>query len=277
MVWSWISGSLPQAPTPPSWLKNQTSRKSQHSQAFSEAHHWIQDGTWFCNNKKPWWFLDLWWLLSNHVLRSLLSYQDTRKMSPQFRNPPLRLVPNRRKLTLTRMGAGGDLGIWELQHCLSRSHVCFRPPCRPTSASSQYWHTDLWPTRLASTAMPGGGRVGCRAHLCMCSVPGGGGGREGPRIWTWACLPHLCVAPLSDRCTWTPHRLPICYETMVTIAHLQGAVLLRSSISDMKEIISGARKGSLITENISAFMHWSLPWSNSSDMVFFNLLLYVYN
>lgn len=33
-----------------------------------------------------------------------------------------------------------------------------------------------------------------------------------------------------------PHRLPICYETMVTIAHLQGAGLLGSSLSDMKEV-----------------------------------------
>lgn len=68
-------------------------------------------------------------------------------------------------------------------------------------------------------------------------------------------LCHICILLcLSDRCTWMPHRLPICYETMVTIAHLWGAMLPRSSLSDMKEIISGARKGTVIKENISAFM-----------------------
>lgn len=86
---------------------------------------------------------------------------------------------------------------------------------------------------------------GVRAHW-------GGGGFQAVEL-RLSC--HICISPcLSDRCTWMPHRLPICYETMVTIAHLWGAMLPRSSLSDMKEIISGARKGTVIKENISAFM-----------------------
>ena len=199
-------------------------------------------------------------------------------MFPPIYKPFLSLVPKRRQLTL----AGRNL--------LGRDWGCSRNPC----SGVVYLATHLPATLHAfQPELPGLTRrpvttarglhsrarrwAGCWS-ACLCVQSARCGWRQrGPRVWTWACWPHLHVAALSDRCTWTLHRLPICYETMVTIAHLQGAVLPRSSVSDMKEIISGARKGSPITENISAFMHWSLPWSNSSDMVFFSLLLHVCN
>lgn len=212
------------------------------------------------------------------MLRSLLCNQKTRKMFPPIYKPFLSLVPKRRQLILAGRnllgrdwGCSGNPGssvVYPATHLPAALHAC--------QPESQDWHADPWLPRVAFTAVPGGGR-GCWS-ACLCVQSARCGWRQrGPRVWTWACRPHLHVAALSDRCTWTPHQLPICYETMVTIAHLQGAVLPRSSVSDMKEIISGARKGSPITENISAFMHWSLPWSNSSDMVFFSLLLHVCN
>ena len=166
-------------------------------------------------------------------------------------------------------GTGGVLGTCAAE--LSISHTSALCParlpgqtCRPvTTACGLLSHARRW--------------AGLLEHIPVCAECQVWVAAERAWVWTWACRPHLRIAALSDRCTWTPHRLPICYETMVTIAHLQGAVLPRSLASDMKEIISGARKGSLITENISAFMHWGLPRSNSSDMVCFCLFLRVCN
>lgn len=48
------------------------------------------------------------------------------------------------------------------------------------SSDAQPHDTPRPRTHVASTATPQGGQEGSQTPLCMCTVPGGGGGREGP-------------------------------------------------------------------------------------------------
>lgn len=140
-------------------------------------------------------------------------------------------MPNRIQLTLA--GRSYWDGSWSFFRnprtavCLCAACVCARAGSSCISSmvhSSDMQPGDMWGpcSYMASTAMPPGGWAAARVHLCVCRAPGGLEAERAPvSDPELAC--HICA-----QCPWVTGvhdatSLPICYETMVTIAHLWGA------------------------------------------------------
>lgn len=67
---------------------------------------------------------------------------------------------------------------------------------------------------------------------------------------------------VSGKCTWTPpHQLPICYEALVTIWSLWGALLQFKWVSDREKTISGANNAAQM-KNVLIFEAalWQKQW-----------------
>lgn len=91
--------------------------------------------------------------------------------------------------------------------------------------------------------------------------------------WTWLkfLLEHFLFPMsveggggsfVSGKCTWTPpHQLPICYEALVTIWSLWGALLQFKWVSDREKTISGANNAAQM-KNVLIFEAalWQKQW-----------------
>lgn len=78
-------------------------------------------------------------------------------------------------------------------------------------------------------------------------------------LWVWREGGGSFV---SGKCTWTPpHQLPICYEALVTIWSLWGALLQFKWVSDREKTISGANNAAQM-KNVLIFEAalWQKQW-----------------